>query len=277
MMNIVRISRPRFWLYVFGPYLIGLAAAATSRSDFMRFDSILFAIYFLLPANLLIYGINDIFDFETDSVNPKKQGYESLVPPERRRGLLIAIGLLNLPFFVASFVLASAALPSLAAFLFFSVFYSAPPVRAKAVPVLDSIFNILYVFPGAFAYQMVTGSFPPLWTIVAASLWTAAMHAYSAIPDINADTKAGLRTIATLLGRSWTHCFCIACFLVAALVAAANASPASVLGILYIGLMLWSLASTSDAGVFRVYRIFPLVNAIAGFLIFISVAWPKFF
>jgi hypothetical protein len=41
--------------------------------------------------------------------------------------------------------------------------------------------------------------------------------------------------------------------------------------------MLWSLASTSDAGVFRVYRIFPFVNAIAGFLIFVSVALPKFF
>jgi 4-hydroxybenzoate polyprenyltransferase len=142
---------------------------------------------------------------------------------------------------------------------------------------LDSIFNILYVMPGAFAYQMLAGSFPPAWTIIAASLWTAAMHAYSAIPDIKADTDARLDTIATLLGPSWTHGFCIACFLVAALVAASNASPASVFGIFYLGLMGWSLASTRDDGVFRVYRIFPWVNAIAGFLIFISVAWPKFF
>ena len=43
------------------------------------------------------------------------------------------------------------------------------------------------------------------------------MHAYSAIPDIKADTKAGLDTIATLLGRGWTHAFCIACFAVAAI------------------------------------------------------------
>jgi len=277
MTNIVRISRPRFWLYLFGPYIVGLAAGASSTSDLLRFDSILFAIYFLLPANLLVYGINDIFDFETDSVNPKKRGYESLVGPERRRGLLIAIGLFNLPFLIAASILAPAALPSLAAFLFFSLLYSAPPVRAKAVPILDSIFNILYVFPGAFAYQMLTGSFPPAWTIVAASLWTAAMHAYSAIPDIKADTEAGLDTVATLLGRGWTHGFCIACFLVAAFIAAVNESPASVLGIFYIGLMRWSLASTSDAGVFRIYRIFPWVNAIAGFLIFLSVAWPKFF
>lgn len=277
MTNTVRISRPRFWLYLFGPYLLGLAAGASSTSDFLRLDSILFAIYFLLPANLLVYGINDIFDFETDSVNPKKRGYELLVGPERRRGLLLGIGILNLPFIIAACILVPRALPSLAAFLFFSVMYSAPPVRAKSVPILDSIFNILYVMPGAFAYQMLAGSFPPAWTIIAASLWTAAMHAYSAIPDIKADTEAGLDTIATLLGPSWTHVFCIACFLVAALVAASNASSASVLGIFYLGLMGWSLASTRDDGVFRVYRIFPWVNAITGFLIFISVAWPKFF
>ena len=275
--DIVRISRPRFWLYVFGPYLVGLAAGSTAPPDFVRFDSILFAIFFLLPANLLIYGINDIFDFETDRVNPKKAGYETLVGPERRRPLLIWIALLNIPFFIAAIVFAPDALWSLAAFLFFSVLYSAPPVRAKAVPILDSLFNILYVFPGAFAYQMLTGAFPPAWVIVAAGLWTAGMHAYSAIPDIKADRKAGIDTVATLLGRGWSHGFCVACFCVAAIIAAGNESPASVLGIFYIGLMRWSDASVDDAGVFRVYRIFPWFNAIAGFLVFLSVAWPKFF
>ena len=177
MTNIIRTSRPRFWIYLFGPYLIGLTAGASSPSDLLRLDSILFGIFFLLPANLLVYGVNDIFDFETDSVNPKKAGYESFVGPERRQKLLVSIGLLNLPFLIAAILLAPAALPSLAGFLFFSVLYSAPPVRAKAVPILDSLFNILYVLPGAFAYQMLTGSFPPAWAVIAAGLWTAAMHA----------------------------------------------------------------------------------------------------
>ena len=273
--ELLKISRPRFWLYIFGPYLVGLAAGANSTSDFLRIDSILFAIYFLLPANLLIYGVNDIFDFETDRVNPKKAGYESLVGPERRRRLILTILILNVPFLVAALILALPAVPSLAAFILFSVLYSAPPVRAKAVPIVDSLFNILYVFPGAFAYQMLTGAFPPAWTMIAAGLWTAAMHAYSAIPDIEADEKAGLDTIATLLGRRWTHGVCVALFCVASIIAAANGSPASVLGLLYIGLMRWSDAST-DEGVFKVYRIFPWVNALAGFIIFLSVVWQKF-
>jgi hypothetical protein len=41
---------------------------------------------------------------------------------------------------------------SLLGFLFFGIFYSAPPIRAKEIPFLDSFFNILYVFPGIAAY-----------------------------------------------------------------------------------------------------------------------------
>jgi 4-hydroxybenzoate polyprenyltransferase len=120
-MNIVRISRPRFWLYLFGPYLVGLAAAATSASDFVRVDSILFGLYFLLPANLLVYGINDIFDFETDRLNPKKTEYEMLVRPEHHRTLAFWMIALNLPFLVLAFWIAFPALISLAVFLVLSV------------------------------------------------------------------------------------------------------------------------------------------------------------
>ena len=91
MTSIVNISRPRFWIYLFGSYLLGVVAGASSSADFVRFDSILFGLYFLLPANLLVYGVNDIFDFETDRLNPKKAGYEILVQPEMYRSLWIWI------------------------------------------------------------------------------------------------------------------------------------------------------------------------------------------
>lgn len=35
------------------------------------------------------------------------------------------------------------------------------------------------------------------------------MHAYSAIPDIQADQKAGIATVATVLGARWTSRYCI--------------------------------------------------------------------
>lgn len=38
-----------------------------------RWRIAIFALYFVIAANIWIYGINDIYDYETDKLNPKKQ------------------------------------------------------------------------------------------------------------------------------------------------------------------------------------------------------------
>ncbi|MEO5859126.1 MAG: prenyltransferase [Pyrinomonadaceae bacterium] len=275
---LLKVSRPRFWMYVFGPYIVGLAAGAATGDDFVRIENLIFGLYFLLPANLLIYGINDIFDWETDRFNPKKAEYEMLVKPESHRLLSTWIILLNLPFVVAAYFFVPVALPSLVGFVFFSVFYSAPPIRAKAIPIVDSLFNILYVFPAAFAYQMVTESFPPWAVIFAAGLWTMAMHAFSAIPDIDADREANVSTVATVLGQNGTLLFCLIAYLGSGALAFQYLGlwviiPAAV----YATLIGFSWSSKNGEGVFRIYQRFPIVNAVIGFVLFWVIAWPKFF
>ena len=276
MIDIVRISRPRFWLYLFGTYLLGLAAGAASTADFLRADSILFGLYFLLPANLLVYGINDIFDFETDRLNPKKAEYEMLVRPESHKLLAIWVIVLNLPFLVAAFFIAYPAFVPLAAFLILSIFYSAPPVRAKAIPIVDSLFNILYVFPAAFAYQMLTGNFPPAIVMISGGAWTAAMHAYSAIPDIDADRSAGLSTIATLLGKTGTLVFCFVMYIAAAACAFPYlGSVAVMVGLIYIGMIL--VTYFREDSLFKIYSRFPILNAGVGLALFWFVAVSNLF
>ena len=226
----------------------------------------------------MIYGINDIFDFETDRLNPKKAEYEMLVRPGSHRGLAIAIIILNLPFVIAAFFLTPQALPTLAGFIFFSVFYSAPPIRAKAIPLVDSVFNILYVFPAAFAYQMLTGTFPPIAIFIAAGLWTMAMHAYSAIPDITADRKAEVSTIATLLGKNGTLAFCLAAYIASAALAWPHLGIFGLfLVAVYAFMIAISLISKNDAAVFAIYKYFPILNAAVGFVLFWFIALAKFF
>ena len=276
MRFLIRVSRPRFWIYIFGPYLVGVAAAASGRSDFVRPDSITFALYFLLPANLLVYGVNDIFDYETDRLNPKKNAYEELVTPEKRSPLIAQILILNVPFIAAAFFLAPPAFPGMVGFLLFSIFYSAPPIRAKSKPLIDSAFNILYVFPGIFAYQMIAGSFPPLSIIAAAGLWTMAMHAYSAVPDIDSDKAAGVPTVATFLGERRTLLFCLALYISAAALAFNYLGTVSVMiGLVYTGMILASLFARDRDGIFAIYRRFPILNAGIGFAIFWFVAVKK--
>jgi 4-hydroxybenzoate polyprenyltransferase len=273
MRFLINVSRPRFWLYVFGPYLVGLAAGALKAENFLQWDALVFGLYFLYPANLLIYGINDVFDFETDRRNPKKAEYEMLIRPESHRLLLRWIAFVNIPFIIAVYFLAPQALPSLVGFIFFSVFYSAPPIRAKAIPLADSAFNILYVFPAAFAYQMITGSFPPITVMITGGLWTAAMHAFSAVPDIGSDREAGVSTIATFLGRTGTLTFCMAAYSGSALLAFPFLGWAGVTtGLIYLGIMLFAIFAPDSEKLFRIYSIFPFINAAVGFALFWFIA-----
>ncbi len=276
---LLKVSRPRFWFYVFGPYLVGLAAGIAARGELADWRFVVFGLYFLLPANLLVYGINDIFDYETDSLNEKKTEYETLVGPESRRRLFYWIAALNLPFIILAAVLFN--VPSFAAlqtFIFLSIFYSSPPIRAKTKPVLDSAFNVLYVMPGVFAYAISAGQLPPTILIVAGGLWTAAMHAYSAIPDIDADRKAGLNTIATFFGPYGTLAICFCLYAGSAVLSLEYLGLASVtLGSAYLILMLASVRSVKTGRLFKLYRAFPFINVAAGFIIFWQIAQAKLF
>lgn len=275
---LLRVSRPRFWIYVFGPYLIGLVAAAAGRTDLLQWPVLCFAVYFLFPANLLIYGINDIFDYETDRLNSKKQDYEELVTPAEHKKLLCVILAANLPFAAIALYFTPGASIALLAFYFFSVFYSAPPIRAKAVPFLDSAFNILYILPGAFACKMLSGQYPPASILAAGAAWTAAMHAYSAIPDIEADRAAHLRTIATTLGSFRTHIFCLGMYFVSAALSYPYLGwTAAVAGVIYAAMILISLRSSGNRSAFTVYRYFPYINSICGFALFWYVGFAKLF
>lgn len=275
---LIKVSRPRFWLYLFGPYLIGLVAGATVKEDVLRFDVLIFALFFLFPANLLVYGINDIFDFETDRLNPKKAEYEMLVRPESHRSLAIWIILLNLPFILVAYLLAPQSLFSLAGFVFFSIFYSAPPIRAKQIPILDSAFNILYVLPAAFSFQMLTGSFPPIQVMLAGGFWTMAMHAYSAIPDIDSDRDANFNTVATLLRKNGTLSFCLFAYIASAALAFPYLGIFGLLvAMIFVAMIAATYFSSKENAVFAFYKYFPIVNAIVGAAFFLYLAWPKLF
>lgn len=275
---LLKVSRPRFWIYIFGPYLIGLVAAVNYKQELLDWRVLVFGLFFTLPANLLIYGINDIFDYETDKLNPKKEGYEALVTPERRGCVITAILITNIPFFAVAASLGVQPMIAFASFLFYSIFYSAPPIRAKAWPFLDSLFNVLYIMPGIFAFAMLTDEQPPNAVFIAGGLWTAAMHAYSAIPDIEADREAKLSTIATVLGTTGTHLFCLAAYIGSAVLAYQYLGKISVvIGLIYVGMMLVSLLGRDKDSVFQIYRRFPLVNAGVGFAIFWYLAISKFY
>lgn len=272
MQTVFRVSRPRFWIYLVGPFLLGAAAAFYTGNGEFSIAALLLGLYFTFSANIFIYGINDIFDYDTDVLNEKKQGYEPLVLRAQHRALWRAIIFSNLVFAPLLFVFNIPTLVAIAVFLFLGCFYSAPPIRAKARPFLDSAFNALYVMPGVAAYFAFGGENISLSLVLGGVLWSMAMHAYSAVPDIEADTAAGIATVATTLGAKNTLLVCLVFYSIAGVIAGLSLGFVGWIALaVYAVLIFWSLRATSSKRLMHIYKQFPKINALVGALLFFSI------
>jgi 4-hydroxybenzoate polyprenyltransferase len=230
----------------------------------------------MFPANYWIYSVNDIADYDTDKHNPKKQGYELLLRPTEHKKTWATALITTLPFLAVSIFSGNPwwTLATITGFLFFGSFYSLPPIRAKAIPFLDSAFNILYLFPGLVGYSLVSSGIPSLQVVFAGTAWCMAMHAFSAIPDIRADKDAGLRTVATTLGATGTLAFCALLYLSAtiAMTTSMIGLVTTALGSCYLAIMVIAYSTyRSSNQIFSVYRVFPLINTLAGAVLTFSL------
>ncbi len=267
MKKLIKISRPRFWIYLFGPFLIGLAVGGINR-DYFSLDLLVLGLYFLFPANFLLYGINDIFDYATDKLNPKKKKYEELVTPKEQKRLFQRILLLTLPFFIYSVFISLEVGTLLGLFVLLSLQYSSPPIRAKSKPFLDMVFNGLYIIPGIISYFIISGTYPSPLIIFSALFWTMAMHAYSAVPDISVDRNAHIQTIATQLGFTPTLYLCLVLYIISALLIYPFLGVFAIfVALIYVTLMSLSLMS-NETDIFSLYKKFPIINTIVGGLLF---------
>ncbi|MFB6220602.1 MAG: prenyltransferase [Halolamina sp.] len=261
---LLTLSRPRFWLYTGGPVVVAVAYAAASVEGLFSPLSVVLAAYFLVPANVYLYGVNDRFDREIDTGNPKKdEGREARWRGDARVTAVVALcGLAGAGLFTLT---PQVAWPYLAGFFLLATGYSAPPLRFKARPLFDSLSNGLYLLPGAAAYAAIAGAHPPALALVGGWLWTMGMHTYSAIPDIDPDRAAGIETTATVLGERRTYGYCLACWTLAAAAFALLDPRLGALLAAYPVFLVGTVAAGVDVD--RAYWWFPFVNAVVGMLL----------
>jgi lycopene cyclase domain-containing protein len=266
-----RVSRPFSWINTGLPCLAcGLAIGRPSLALAVG------TIYFLAPYNLLLYGVNDAFDYESDRRNPRKGGAleGGLVPPGRRRLLWTAIAAANLPFLAAlgwlgGWTVAIALLVTVAA----ALVYSAPPLRTKEVPGLDSLTSSLhFVLPtacGALLAGATLGGLP--WRYLVAFLcWGIASQALGAIQDVEFDRSAGIGSIAVTLGARPTAFVSLLFYSAAALLVAAGGglAVAAAVALLPYPLLAGScLAGDAQEQARRAWKGFLGMNMLSGFLI----------
>lgn len=270
------ISRFRFWIYTGGTYVVGFALGMENWLAFFEPIYYLYLFTFFVPANILIYGVNDFWDEETDRDNPKKSDREHRLAPHERQLLVRILLLCGVFFFALLFIQDSAERLIFLVFLFLAYFYSAKPLRFKEVPLLDFTSNMLYIMPGIFGYFLAAGHYPPVLYVVAGFFHIAAMHLFSAIPDIEYDRHAGIRTSAVVFGKKISLLVCLAFWsCVAALVILLSGyHPLSLLVLLYplfpALLLLWDSIQIET-----LYWYLPYVNTFLGGLLFTALTLTK--
>lgn len=211
--KLIIVSRILSWPLVALLFLTGVAVSKAEITPLLLLDLMLAST--LLP--LVVFGVNDVFDYHSDSLNRRKRSIISGLPLRKEDH---------------AFVLSAAALAS-AALLGFSLYrgnltgviaialalaiswgYSMKGIRLKEIPVADSLSNAALfwaVILLGFSHGGTLQAFPT--SIYFASLGAAAAHAIGAVMDYTPDKRAGLRTIATCFGKRLASLFAAAIML----------------------------------------------------------------
>ena len=272
-------SRPLSWVNTAFPF----AAAYLLTTGSIDLTWVLGTLFFLIPYNLAMYGINDVFDYESDLRNPRKGGVEgALLDPGMHRPTIIASIVTTVPFVVYLVVVGSpASWVVLAVSLFAVVAYSAKGLRFKERPFLDSITSSThFVSPAVYGLVLAGAVFSPQLVALLGAffLWGAASHAFGAVQDVIADREGGISSIATVIGARATVRFAVIAYLLGGVLLLFTDWPGPLAALLVIPYAavcapFWNVTDAASETANRGWRRFLLLNFITGFLVTMLMIW----
>ncbi len=252
---LLAVGRPRAWLATALPFLVAAVDVDRTLTPVMLVG----VLYFLLPFDLLVQGIDE------------------LSVPEAARRTRIAIAATNLPFLVV-LVLWGGALAGLALALAIAaaIAYSVPPIRLKGRPVLDAACGaLLVVLPAVCGTFVAGGDVADLPWLALATLfaWAMASHGLRAIGRVEDDRVAGIVSTAVRFGRQGAAALVLATYVAAAGIATTMGPTGTLVGgalALYVLLPIMVLApsrhdpTAQEAAARRAWRTFDGLNLIVG-------------
>jgi len=174
----VKAARPGFWLTAIWFYLV----PAGGRNVFHQPEFWLGLLYVTFPLGLLIYGWNDIVDFEVDRFNPRKGTYlfGARGTPERLARLPWRIALVQVPFAVLfTLLLGLKALAWLATLIVVATLYNCRPFAFKGRPGLDLLNQAGYLLVFVLASWLNHVSQVPWFTFLFGAMF--AMHSICSV------------------------------------------------------------------------------------------------
>jgi 4-hydroxybenzoate polyprenyltransferase len=242
---------------------------------------ILGTLYFLIPYNLMMYGINDVFDYESDIRNPRKGGVEGATASRQlHRPIIVASILASVPFLIYLWGQGHPLSQLWLTYLVFMVLaYSAPHLRFKERPFLDSFTSATH-FAGPLVYALLlTGLRPSYLAAIAAFFaWGMASHALGAVQDIIPDREGWLESVATVIGAKLTIRLVVGAYLLAGCLLLAYGWPGAIVGLTTLAYAhnaarFWLITDAKSGAARAAWRRFLWLNYVVGFIITLVLIW----
>ena len=197
---LLQASRPGLWLTAIAFYLLPLS----QRDVFHSVAFWLGVLYVSFPMGLLLYGWNDIVDYEADRLNPRKGTFlfGARGTPEQLRGLPLRIALVQVPFVVAfCFLVGPKMLLCVAGMVGAAALYNWPRYGLKARPPLEILNQAGYLFVFLLSSWINDAPLLPWATLLFGALFAMHSHVFGEVMDLEPDRAAGRRTTATVIAR----------------------------------------------------------------------------
>lgn len=270
-------SRPVSWINTAFPF----AAAYLLTTGRVDAAFVIGTIFFLVPYNLAMYGINDVFDYESDLANPRKGGLEGAVLGRSAHRPTLVVAVVGCAPFVAALAVLGgpASWAVLAVSLFAVAAYSVPGLRFKERPFLDSATSSThFVSPAVYALALAGAGYTPQLVAVLAAffLWGAASHAFGAVQDVLPDRAGGIRSVATAIGARWTVRFAIGCWAAAGVLMLFTQPPGPIAAVLVVPYLVmaapyWAVTDETSESANRGWRRFIWINYSVGFAVTLAL------
>lgn len=181
-------------------------------------------IFIFLTPREVTFGVNDVYDYDSDTRNRRKnnQWADGTVLDRVHHRFVLSSARISTAFVILLAIPATMRSPQLLgctiSFLSLVWIYSSPPFRLKERPILDSLSNGVicwlfwacgYTFSGGTS--LVFNTKPASrkgWFVL---LYASALHSLAATVDARADVSAKYQTIATVLGERYAALFSMIC------------------------------------------------------------------
>jgi 4-hydroxybenzoate polyprenyltransferase len=197
--TLVEVSRPVVWPVYPLIFARGFMASGAELGIVALFQAALLT----FPISIIIYGINDIYDYDSDRLNWRKGGVEGVRLAVKNRQLVKTASICAAIVLMISSLMTFNYLNviSMAALILLAYLYSAPPVRLKERPPFDSISNGLGYYFLPFVIGLSFGNAGISARIFFITFFVMGIHAFSTVMDYTVDRKTGQKTFSVVFGK----------------------------------------------------------------------------